>query len=149
MLATNETTEQDFQFSDFFDGDSTALDFKMSDFTMIDDNQEDKRYIKPKFSKRVITVKYENAQKLVKGISLFPGEQIHTIVNSNFIFGDLIESLIIDKDVICEDLYISTLSMSQNNIDSLSGLVHSGRDKKLTHTIANYFYSNEKNKLMK
>jgi hypothetical protein len=46
-------------------------------------------------------------------------------------------------------MHLSTLSMSQNNIDSLAGLLKAGRIKRLTIVLSNYFYSHEKHRLIK
>ena len=42
---------------------------------------------------------------------------VYSIVSGNFIFGDLLESMIIEQGVKVKTLYISTLSLSENNVD--------------------------------
>jgi len=139
----------DFKIDDFFDGDSTELDFDVDDFNLIDSDDTDPRLVKPSFSKVPIRVDYKNAEKLVDQIRLFPGEQLHTIVSGTFVFGDFIEALVYNKNVIVKNMYISTLSYSQENADSLVGMVRDGRIEKLTLVISNYFYSHEKRGLLK
>ena len=107
------------------------------------------RYIKPKFSTTPIVVDYKNAVDLVQKIKLFPGEQIHSIVDGNFVFGDLIEALLRTKNVICKNMHIATLSMSENNVDSLAALLDDGYIENLTVIVSNYFYSHEKNGIIK
>jgi len=130
-------------------GDDTELEFNFNDFDLVSDKIESNKTYKPKFNKNPIIINYINAVSLANSIKLFEGEQVHCIVSGNFIFGDFIESLIIEKDVVVENMYISTLSLSQNNADSINGLLKSGRIKKLTLLISNYFYSHEKNGIIK
>lgn len=140
----------EFDTAEFLDGDSTALEFNIGDFTLSDKpNPARTRYIKPTFSKKPVTVDYKNAANLAKSIKLYPGEQIHGLVRGDFIFGDFIEALLVEKNVKAKNAYISTLSMSQNNIDSLRLLLDTGKIEKLTLMISNYFYSHEKNNLIR
>jgi len=140
---------QSFDAIDFLAGDDTELEFDISDFSLIqDEGGNTSRYIKPKFSSKPIRVEYVNAMKLAESIKLCPGEQIHSIVPGDFIFGDFIEALLTAKKAICDIMYLSTLSMSQNNIDSLANLLENGYIKHLTIMISNYFYSHEKNGLI-
>jgi len=134
--------------SAYFEDDDTALDFDISDFDMVDLGEEPTRYVKVKFNSRPILVRYSHAAELAKAIKLFPGEQLHCIVPGNFIFGDFIEALLVEKEAICEEMHIATLSMSQNNIDSLANLLDTGFVGKLTLIISNYFYSHERKDLM-
>lgn len=134
--------------ANYFDGDSTELDFNLSDFDMVDIDMSPERYIKPKFNKNIITVDYQNAAKLAKEVKLFAGEQIHCIVNGSFIFGDFIEALLVEKNVQCQEMYISTLGLSQENIDSLHGLLTQDYIIELNLMISNYFYSHEKHKMI-
>jgi len=136
-------------FEDFLDGDSTELDFNPVDFDWIGDTSREKDYIlKPKMPKKPISVKYENAEKLVEKISLSKGEEIHTIVPGNFIFGEFLEALLVKKNATASECYLSTLSLSQENADSLGGLVEDGYIDNLTIIVSNYFYSHEKNRLI-
>lgn len=139
--------ETDFDTSAFLDGDSTSLEFNIGDFSFIDEAPSRTRYTKPKFSKKPVTVDYKNAANLAKEIKLFPGEQIHALVRGDFIFGDFIEALLVEKNAKAKSAYISTLSMSQNNVDSLHLLMTTKRIDKLTIMVSNYFYSHEKNNL--
>ena len=136
-------------FNDFLGADDIKLDFKMEDFDFDGIEKIDNRYIKPKLTKLETKIHYKNAKELALNVKLFPREQLHYIVQGNFIFGDFIEALLVEKNVICNEMYVSTLSMSQNNVDSLAGLIENDYIKnKLNLMISNYFYSHEKNKLI-
>ena len=142
--------EDEMDMTDFIAGDDKALEFDVHDFDFNETPEKiESRYIKPKFSKTPIHVDYQNAQDLVKDVKLFPGEQLHAIVDGNFVFGDFIESLLYDKKCVCEHMHLSTLSLSQENIDSLAGMLNDGTIKKLTLVLSNYFYSHEKHVLIK
>jgi hypothetical protein len=138
----------DFNIDDMFIGDDTELEFDLKDFDSILEEKPITRYIKPKIYKLDAKIDYNNAKDIVKELKLFPGEQMHYIVSGNFIFGDFIEALLVEKNVICEYMYLSSLSLSQNNIDSIAGLMQGGYIDKITIMLSNYFYSHEKYQLM-
>lgn len=147
----NFTPEENaFDFSGFLDGDSTEMEFNLGDFSLTDAPEPRRtRYIKPTFSKKPMVVDYKNAASLARSIRLAPGEQVHALVKGDFIFGDFIEALLVEKGAVAKTAFISTLSMSQNNIDSLKILLDTGAIKHLTLMISNYFYSHEKNNLIR
>lgn len=132
------------------DGDR-ELEFNIEDFEITIDNDENKknRTIKPKLIKNNYIVDYKNAKDLAKKTILYQNEQMHAIVRGDFIFGDYIEALFIEKNIKTDVLYISTLSLSQNNIDSLKLLLLNDYVKKIVLIVSNYFYSHEKNNLIK
>lgn len=139
----------DLDFTDFLSADDTELEFSIGDFSLTNDREpRDARYVKPKFSTVPITVSYNHAADLARAVRLAPGEQIHGIVSGNFIFGDFIEALLVEKDAICKAMHVATLSLSQGNIDSFAGLLDSGRVKTLVLIVSNYFYSHERSSLM-
>ena len=139
----------DIDFTEFLEDDSTGLEFNLGDFNLVDDEEKNPRMMKPSFSKKPIRIDYKNAKDLVMETKLGIGEQLHTIVQGNFIFGDYIEALLVERNLYVEHLYLSTLSLSQNNVDSLQMLLEEGYIGKLTIMVSNYFYSHEKNKLIK
>jgi len=108
------------------------------------------KYIKPKswkgFKERQI--KYENAAKLSKEIIVTKDERAFVIIDGKFIFGDFIEVFITDRDLHIKELNISTLSFSQENIDSLENLMYGGFVDKLNIIISDYFYSHERHSLI-
>lgn len=136
-------------FEPFLIGDDSQLDFCATDFTFAEMKSEESVLFKPKFNSIPKVVQYDNAQQLANRVKLFPGEQLHGIVDGSFIFGDFIEALIMEKDVVCHEMHLSTLSMSQNNIDSLVNLFQAKRLDSLTLLLSNYFYSHEKFRLVK
>lgn len=92
-------------------------------------------------------VKYSNAEKLATDIGTVPeGFRAFCILDGKFIFGDFIEALIVKNNWMVEDLTISTLSMSQENVDSLANLINGDYVKSLNIIISHYYFANERHK---
>jgi hypothetical protein len=83
---------------------------------------ESKRYIKCQTSKTKF-INYENVEQLSKDIQIFKNERYFCITDGNFIFGDFIEAFLVCRDMKAKELTISTLSLSQDNVDSLYNLL--------------------------
>lgn len=110
---------------------------------------EETRYTKPKiFKKPKGFFAYDNALKLAGDLRLDFGERAEIIVNGSFIFGDFLEAYIIKQQACCKKLVISTLSLNQNNVDSLHNLLTHGWIKHLDLVISHYFYSMERHGLI-
>lgn len=133
-------------FTDFGGGDD--LDFDIADFDLVSDKAKN-RYQKPKVSiikqKQVI---YNNAANLAKTTTIGKGERINAVVSGNFIFGDFIEAYIVNHNAKVPKMTISTLSLSQDNVDSLRNLLIGGFVDQLNLIISAYFYSHEKRRLI-
>jgi len=92
-------------------------------------------------------VKYANAEKLAKDIGSLPVNfRAFCILDGKFIFGDFIEALIVNNNWEVEDLTISTLSMSQENIDSLQNLIVGNFVKSLNIIVSHYYFANERHR---
>lgn len=139
--------DNDFQAGFEFDTEAFS-DFEI-DFDS--DTTFETRYIKPPRTKQIAekNLKYSNAEKLAKDIVIEKGSRYFVVINGSFIFGDLIEAIIVGNNATVKKLTISTLSMSQNNIDSLAGLLKQGYIKELNLIISDYFFSHERNGLIK
>ncbi|MBL4759629.1 MAG: hypothetical protein JKY80_02080 [Mariprofundaceae bacterium] len=99
-----------------------------------------KKYLSPK------RVKYEYASDLAKEIGDIKDTRIFALVSGRFIAGDLIEALCVENNWSVERMTISTLSMSQDNIDSLKNLVDGGYVEQLDIIVSEFFYSHERGK---
>lgn len=93
-------------------------------------------------------VKFDNAKKLAKKTDLREGNRYDVIVSGNFVFGDYIEALLVNYNIKCTELTITTLSLNQENADSLAMLMEKGYIDKLNLVISIYFYGHERNNLM-
>jgi hypothetical protein len=114
------------------------------------DTKFSSRYITPPQSEEIDEryLKYSDAKKLAKNIEIEKNIRHFFIINGTFIFGDFIEALIVEKNYLVKRMVISTLSMSQNNIDSLRNLIDGDFVQKLDLIISDYFFSHEKGDLI-
>lgn len=95
---------------------------------------------------RLSQIKYKNALKLANETDL---ESVNTfILPGNFIFGDYIEALISERLKKCQSLHIATLSMSEDNVDSLRNLYEWGSVTDLHLFVSDHFYSHERRNLI-
>jgi hypothetical protein len=109
------------------------------------------RFIEPHGCEEIdeFRVTYSNAAKLADDIGDLPVDfRAFVILDGRFIFGDLLEALIVNNNWLCEELTISTLSMSQNNVDSLANLINGGYLKSLNLIVSHYYFANERGGLM-
>ena len=88
------------------------------------------------------------AVKLARDLRLETGGRANVIVAGTFIFGDFIEAYIVEHNIKIQKMTISTLSMSQENVDSLANLMLGGYVDKLNLIISYYFFSHERNLLI-
>lgn len=93
-------------------------------------------------------LKYRNAKKLANDIKIDKGIRHCVIIDGTFVFGDFIEALIVKNNYLIKRMIISTLSMNQNNVDSLYNLLNGGYVEKLDLIISDHFYSHEKGDLI-
>lgn len=125
-------------------------DFKSSIFE-IRDLEETSKYIEitkyPYLDEGLVC--YENAKLLADNFNLRDNCRYDVLCSGNFIFGDLIEAIIVNNNCYCNNLTISTLSFSYENIQSLGNLMRGGFLKKLNLIVSDYFFSHERNNLIK
>lgn len=143
-------------FNDFHLGDAIdfELDFDLGDFELVKDGEKEAaprtRILKPRIDVRSVSqrVCYKNAQKMAAQIDLSPGARTFAWVSGDFIFGDLLEALVVKKRIDPRRIYICSLGMSQDNIDSLKNILCATRVEKLTVLLSGYFYSHERDRLI-
>lgn len=126
------------------------FDFNLDDFDLHETASET-RIHKPKIQpkRNTKTILYKNAEKLVDDIDFKQNDRIYVIVDGSFIFGDFIEAFIVKNNILCKELTISTLSLSEGNIISLENILVGGFIEKLNLIVSDYFYSHERNSLIK
>ena len=108
------------------------------------------RYMKPKYSPEIPEhkLKYKNAEDLAKDIKMEPDMRYYIVVDGTFIFGDFLEAVLVLNNIRVKSMTIATLSLSQNNIDSLANLIEGGFIEKLNIIISDFYYSHERNGLI-
>jgi hypothetical protein len=135
-----------------------AFDFKLPDIDIgnfsieLNLNQKfNSRYIKPPKNKEMpeSKLKYANAEKLAQDIEISEGFRAFVVINGTFYFGDFIEALIVEKNYHVEKMTISTLSMNENNVDSLANLLNGEFVDELNLIVSDFFFSHERHKLIK
>ena len=142
----------DFQFEGV---DFEGLDFGVEDLTHFEIDLGDvssfqTRYLKPKIKPAIKyeMLKYKNAEELAKGINADKGMRAYSIVDGTFIFGDFIEAFIVQNKIYCYELWVSTLSLSQDNVDSFNNLLKWGLVKEINLIVSAYFFSHERSGLV-
>jgi len=111
---------------------------------------EQERYINPG-RKKICSqpVKYRHAVSLAKKIGdIGPDDRYFVFLDGNFVFGDFIEAWVIENQWNVLEMTISTLSLSQNNVDSLVNLYVGDYLQKLNIIVSDYFFSHERRYLI-
>ena len=138
------------------------IDFDTSDFDFLSDEQADRfadieaqehvRILKPKADGTSLEhhVMFENAEEFARQLSLVPGERTFAWLSGNFIFGDMVEALITARNVTVKKLYVTSLSFSRDNIDSLKNVLTlmGERLENMVLIFSGYQYSHEKYNLV-
>lgn len=126
--------------------------FEMEDLAFEDGflEENENRYINPKPRRGVPQrlVKFEHALDAASNIDLIEGSRSHMIIGGNFEAGDFIEALLVRKNIRATHMSISTLSMSENNVDSLVNLVEGGYLDRLDLIVSDYFFAHERRGLV-
>jgi hypothetical protein len=108
------------------------------------DTTEENRYTKPKvYTVNQNFILYENAEKLARELTLNKGERSDVFVAGSFIFGDFIEAYIVSHNAKVKKMTVTTLSLSQENVDSLHNLIAGNFVDELNLIVSVYFYGNE------
>lgn len=122
------------------------LDFDLDDFNLSGEAEENVRVMRPRLDENSVRreVTFENARAFANQIELTPGARTFAFVSGAFVFGDLPEALAYERGVSIKRLYVATLSISQENIDSFHNLLKFGGVEDMRLLISGYFYSHEK-----
>ena len=79
---------------------------------------------------------------------MLKNDSYFVVVSGDFIFGDFIEAIITKNDFLVKKMTISTLSLNENNVDSLSILLNNGFCDELDLVVSDYFFSHERKNLV-
>lgn len=107
----------------------------------------DPRYLRPRKYQGVpeYAVKFHHAKAMAEAITVPKnGERLYCIVPGNFIFGDLIEALAVKHNWLIKRLSISTLSIGQENVDSMALLMEKGYLQLIDLIVSDYFFAHER-----
>lgn len=127
------------------------VDFDLGGFDFDFDDEIEKpsnRFILPKVHSKVrsAAVKYEYAEDMVIdcGQAILDGEKVHAVVSGNFIFGDFFEALAVKFNIKFDDITLSTLSLSKDNVDSFNNLLAGDFLGSLNVIVSDYFWSHNR-----
>lgn len=126
------------------DIDLPKLDFLPSDET------EETRYTLPHlvhYSEEDFVL-YDNAVKLAKELRVTEGMRADAFIAGSFIFGDFIEAFMTTHNCGTPKMTISTMSMSEENVDSLRTLMEKGYIGELNLIISVYFWGHERHGML-
>jgi hypothetical protein len=117
----------------------------------LNNKQSNSRYIKPKSPKSIDEryLKYRKAEDLVNDMDFKENKRYFVFIDGSFFFGDFIEAFVVKNNIHIKKMTISTLSLNQNNIDSLANLLKGNFIDELNLIVSDYFYTHEKHNLIK
>lgn len=140
----------DFDFGVNADFEIDLAGIENFDLDMSTDVEFETGYIKPRLRPELkkTQLKYKNAQKLAADIGCEPGLRAFCVVDGVFIFGDFIEAWITENKLFIRNMYISTLSISLENVASLKNLLEWNCVKNLNLIVSAYFFSHERHGLV-
>lgn len=114
------------------------------------DGLENGRYLRPRVYRGTVArpVTWGKAVEMVSDFELTEGSRMFAIVSGNFVFGDVLEALVLERGIDFRTITIQTLSMSKENIDSLRRILdvckESGSIQRMRIALSDYFYSHER-----
>jgi hypothetical protein len=108
------------------------------------------RIVKPLKCKEIPdrALKYQYAKDLANDISITKDCRQFVIVDGTFVFGDIFEAIIVKNNWHINKMKVSTLSLSQYNVDSLAGLISGGFSDELSLIVSTFFFSHERGMLI-
>lgn len=115
------------------------------------DSPTSTRYIKPPKVREIPDrlLKYSLAEELARDILPEQGCRYFVVLDGRFIAGDFFEAFITTHNLHVRQMTISTLSLSENNVDSLANLIDGNYVDELNLIVSDYFFSHERHNLVK
>ncbi len=124
-----------------FDIDFDAFDFEGAEA----DPLETCVYTRP-IAHKPATVAYERADELARELIIDNETETFAFISGNFVFGDLLEALVRNRRLTIRRLGIQTLSMSEENIDSIRNVLEMTPVDRLDLVLSDYWYAHESHK---
>jgi len=108
------------------------------------------RYFSPPKQKEIPErlLKYRFAEELAASVVPQKGMRAFVVLDGSFVAGDFFEAWIVQHNIHVKKMTVSTLSMSENNVDSLANLLNAGYVDELDLIVSDYFYSHERRNLV-
>lgn len=129
--------------------ETSQFDTNISDFSGISMRKQcggKSRYFAPPKQKEIPErlLKYRFAEELAESVVPEKEMRVFVLLDGSFIAGDFFEAWIVKHNIHVKKITISTLSMSENNVDSLANLLNAGYVDELDLIISDYFFSHER-----
>lgn len=142
-----------FDVEDFFVPDVNADAFVFEGEEEVNDDPDERhecRYVRPKVKPvKRSTVRYEKAAAFAHDLGLLEkNERVDAIISGKFIMGDFIEAYMVEHNLHTKRLLISTLSYSENNVDSIRNLLDGGFVDTVDIVVSPYFFAHERRYLI-
>lgn len=93
-------------------------------------------------------MKFELAEDLAASVLPEKGMRHFCFLSGRFIAGDFLEAWVVGHNIHVREMTISTLSLSEANVDSLANLFNGGFVEKLSLVVSDYFFSHERSNLI-
>ena len=130
------------------DGIDFGFDFDMTTFVFggaDTDAIESDVWSRP-VPRRPVTCAYEHAIDLARELAIDNETETFAYVSGNFVFGDLLEALVEERRLTVRSLGIQTLSMSDENIDSIRNVCEMTPVERLDLVLSDYWYAHERHR---
>lgn len=124
----------------FEDVEDAAEEFEL---TEEEEPTETRIYTRP-IVRKPQTVLYENAEQFARDLVLDNEHETFAFVSGNFVFGDFMEALVAMRRLRVRRMAIMTLSMNDENIDSLRNIIEWEPVERLDLVLSDYWYAHER-----
>lgn len=113
-------------------------------------NYNSGRYKRPKKTREIPErmMRYEFADQMAREIKPEVGMKFFCVLSGRFIAGDFIEAWVVAHNIHVKRMTISTLSLSEANVDSLANILNGGFVEDLNLIVSDYFFSHERRNLI-
>ena len=109
--------------------------FEMLNFDLDEETRYEILQVKKRKTKNV---EYKYAQDFAKQIKIEKDSRYYAFIDGSFIFGDFIEAYLVGNDIKAK-VTLSTLSLSQENVDSFANLLDKGYISELNIIVSFLF----------
>ena len=121
------------------------LDFDMSDFDFSEEPDEIETAV---YTRPVVHAPkaccYENAEEFAEGLTIGADHETFAFVSGGFVFGDFVEALVDLRKLSVRRMGIQTLSLNDENIDSIRNIVEWEPVERLDIVLSDYWYAHER-----
>jgi len=130
----------------------SQFETNLSDFSGVSMRRQksNSRYFAPPKQKEIPErlLKYRFAEELAIAVKPEKGMRVFVVLDGSFVAGDFFEAWIVRHNLHIKKMTVSTLSMSENNVDSLANVLNAGYVDELDLIVSDYFYSHERQNLI-